>query len=168
MIKSKKPFFYFEKLEWWEWLIIITYSVLTFVVFYWNTELKNSFLLGYSFSTPLILMLFFYKSLRKVNFYVFWFIIAILHLWFYVEYKSFSGFKMIRGSSITYFVFTVIFVIYYQLCRYLSFIVIKREFLFPSQHSKYDTELKRGTYTSFEYMVFVTFFSIFVLIPILI
>tara|TARA_R110001599_G_scaffold119190_2_gene289025 strand:+ start:442 stop:978 length:537 start_codon:yes stop_codon:yes gene_type:complete len=161
---SELRFIYFERIDKWDLITISAYSILTYLIF-WQSDLISNIKawgLGYTFGTHLLLYGINYKSMRKFNVWLAWFIISILHLYIFYRSGLSIEFQFINGSGISGMKFTWILLVLYQVFRYFSIRLMRVEFV-ALNNSGGDIWDERRT-NRFDLICFLIYFPTVILI----
>jgi hypothetical protein len=133
---KKKPFIYFDRLTDWDIVVIVSYFILTiFVIFnciLWGVYAAD-ILFFYALLPHLAGYFFLYKVLRNFTMYLVCFGFAVLHILLYFLFKSKSNFEMVKLNPLPGLINSIILLIVFQILRYLSLKMQKREFVVPSR-----------------------------------
>lgn len=164
--KLKRSFFYFEKIEIWEKWIIGVYFLFTLLIclcYAWcSAEVKQDTLILYIIGPQLSFYLFLYKSLRNFKFYLFWFLAGIIHFVVYLlvtgdYYKQMSDHKELAPLE---FRNTIILLIFFQLLRWTSIKLQRKEFVMISRTGK--DLFDEREYTFVDFLLFAMYMAAFV------
>jgi len=130
-----KSFVYFERLKLPD--IIITtvcfvYSIIIFLVYYLGSY-ETAFNLSamHIFLSQLGAFVFMFTLLRNFTFYLIWIGFAVLHFVMYYLFSSNHKFEIERANT---FLNTIILLVVFQMLRYLSLKIQKREFRVPQRN----------------------------------
>lgn len=158
-----QPIFYFNKLVLWDKASIAFYLAVSSICFYFfqysNTPSENRTLLtSYTLGTQLLLYLLNYKSLRNLTVYIFWILIAIVHLLLFFQLKDNPELQNVRGHASIGLRNTFILLLLYQILRITSLKTQKRELVAPSRGGTTDTFDGRKI-TFIDYVLFSIYFA---------
>lgn len=123
---NKKPLTSFD------WLSVLCYLLVTILVaniegFSFLLETKKNIILGYSFTTPLFLYIFCYKSLRNIKMTVIWISFSIYHLFLHQILTSNQKLSYLLDHPAKGLKYTVYMIILFQTLRILHIIIMKKE-----------------------------------------
>lgn len=160
-----------ESLTTWDISSITIYTFVTIFIYYLGEnkqiEWYNTISM-YSFGTPLFLYLFNYKSLRNLYVFIFWFIISLTHIYMYSKFSVGSTWTAPNGAN--YFdslQFNWVFLIYFQLARFIHLKINKNELVGPAYGGNYDL-IDDKKIDFLDYFFFIIFAIIWILlIPIM-
>ena len=155
-------FIYSKKFTRWDKGSIITYLVISILVlyYYWDRgklEENSQLIIFYSISTQLYLYLFNYRSLRNFKVYLIWFIIGLLHLFFYFQLKDLDSVQMINGNASQGLRNTVLMLVLFQALRFVSLKIQNLE-LVPADRSGFN-DLDERIISMVDYILFVIYFG---------
>jgi len=162
-MRKKKPFIYFDKLtEWNIWVIAFYFIFTIFVIFNYASRGVNSadILFFYALSPHLLGYFFLYKALRNFTMYLICFGFAMLHILLYFIFKGNFNFEMVKESPSPILINSIILLILFQILRYLSFKMQKREFVVPSRGGGKDL-FDNIAPSATDYVLFVIYFGSF-------
>lgn len=155
-------FFIFKTPSSFEIIISIIYFLIILTViflgFFNKTNLAIDFIGFYSFGLPLFMYLFCYKALRNFYIYLLWFIFSIINLIIYFYFKEIPE---LYSPINNYFIplglkYFWVFLIFFQVLRFISLTFRNKEFVAPSKYSRYDIFDKRKI-ESLDYIFFTIF-----------
>ena len=101
--------------------------------------------------------MFLYKSLRNLTVYSFWIVIGIIHLYIYFQLKDSQDLQNFNGPSAIGFRNTIIFLLFFQLLRYISLKIQGRELVCPAKFSTIDMHDRREV-TQLDGILFFVYF----------
>lgn len=158
-----QPIFYFEKLNRWDKVIIISYVALTGILAYFflnvNSDSSNrSLLSAYTLGTQLFLYFIYYGSLRNLSVYFVWLLLSIGHLYLYYQLKDEASLLNLRGHAATGLRNTVILLLLFQLLRFISIKIQGQELVSPAKGGKRDFFDERNL-TVIDYILFAVYFA---------
>jgi hypothetical protein len=133
-----KPFFYFEKLKAWEWIIISFYFFITiwlYSLYIHHPENRSDILFFYPVASQLFIIFFLYTSLRNLSSYIIWFLFGLFHLYVYTITKNDVYPNVAGGHPSEMFKYTIILLLFFQVLRLTSRKIQLREFVIPSKGS---------------------------------
>ncbi len=134
---NEKPFLYFDKLTQWNVGVIVFYIIFTIVVVFINTsgraDVAQMVLIAYVVITQLMGYFFMYKALRNFTVYLICCGFALLHIFLYFLFKGNLGLKTVQGDFSSALFNSIILIILFQVLRYLSLKIQKREFVVPAK-----------------------------------
>ena len=112
---------------------IIVYLLLTVYISYvcLNREEGGMVVSLYSLFTTFLLYGFYDKPLRKIKVYLIWVIISIFHFWLYYRCSSFWSEEIILLNSLDSLKYTIVILVYYQICRVINIKLKGYEFIVP-------------------------------------
>ncbi len=154
-----------EKLNVKNILILSIYIVFSFFLYVYFDVTKKpniNFLMYYTFITHFWLIGFDYRALRKLNYYIIWLLIGIIHFVIYLKIKDNSAYAFVKGHAADGFKTTIIVLIFFQFIRLLSFEVQGLDYVSPPRSGKMDMYNERE-YTGWD--IFLT--MILIAIPLL-
>lgn len=157
---KKKPFFYFEELKPFDALVIVLYVIFTLglVVVYnvANNETIVKVQIAYMVLPQLFIYTFFYVSLRNLKAFTAWFFITLIHLIIYFVFIRKDQTNKYWYPSLG-FLNTIILLILYQILRYISLKLQRREFVSPAKGGGLDL-IENKKLTATDYFLFVIYF----------
>lgn len=162
-MKKQQPFFYFKKLLLWEKWVIGIYLFLTFLLIacYEKLDIATSknVLTLYIILPQLSFSLIFYKSLRNLSFYLFWFAIGIIQFGIYLFMIGDYYQQMSPGQYYTPVEYrnTIILLLLFQLLRWVSIKIQHKEFVLPSRTGK--DLFDNREYTFLDFMILVAYMA---------
>lgn len=137
-----KPFLYSDELKRSDKTIIIIYILFTVGVFITcslGSDISSQIaLIAYVVLTQLSIYFFFYGLLRNFRLYLIWCGFGILHVIMYFTFKGNHKLDMINGNPSYGLLNTIILLLLFQVLRFLSIKLQKREFVAPSRGGNYD------------------------------
>jgi hypothetical protein len=158
--RIQKPFFYFEELKDFDKVAIGAYGIFTvvliFVFFFADDKTKQFVLIMYCILPQLFIYFFLYVSLRNFTAYLIWFAFGLLNLILFFFFKSNERLNMVRGNPAWELLNTIILLWLFQVLRFLSLKVQKREFRTVSRNGKDLFENKDISGT--DYLIFIIYF----------
>ena len=161
---EKKPFIYFDKLTGWNIIVIVFYFIVTlFVIFNYTSGGVNAadILFFYALLPHLLGYFFLYKALRNFTMYLICFGFAVLHILLYFLFKGNSNFEMVKGKDPSpILINSVILLTLFQILRYLSLKMQKREFVVPAKGGGKDL-FDNITPSATDYVLFVIYLGSF-------
>jgi hypothetical protein len=122
------------------------YLIITFIIClnYYRAETKQIGLLQlYILGTHLFIYIFEYKSLRNMNVYLVWIFFSLIHLYIYWNVKDDVLLNYGNNHLSGAFRNTIFLLLFFQLLRYLSLKLQRKELVCPSRYSSYDAEDNR-------------------------
>jgi len=128
-----KRIFYFDKPSKWDLITLFIYLGLTVFIFFSDISAKKDLVFAYSFGTHLFIYFFNYKSLRKLNIWLIWFLISLVHLYLYRAFVNAPELQMFRGPAAHGLQFTWLLLILFQLLRFTSAKIQNQELVAPSR-----------------------------------
>ncbi len=161
-----KKYFYFEQANLWDKISVITYLILS-VILYFDPYgiISKEIVLGYSIGTQLFLYFFNYKSLRKLNIWLIWFLYALMHLYLYEDLILKDDFQHHKVPAASFLKHTWISLLLFQFLRILSLVIQNKELVPPTPVGQTDLWEDRKL-TAIDYICFIIFFVfIFIIIP---
>jgi len=164
MGRKRQSFFYFKELTNFDQFAVFAYAILTIimllVMFLGRNDAKLFAMIMCAVVPQLSIYLFLYASLRNMTSYVIWFGFGLLHvvLYFLFKYASILPSEDRDGSII--FLNTIILLWLFQILRYLSFKMQKREFVSPAKAHPKDLFDERSA-TGTDYFIFVVYWGTF-------
>ncbi|SDE17220.1 hypothetical protein SAMN05216464_104217 [Mucilaginibacter pineti] len=153
-VKIKKPFIYYEDLKPWEFTVAVIYALATLGVivtcYLGSGDTKQITIIMYGGLPQMFLYFFMYVSLRNFRSYLIWFGFGIGHLILYFIYKGDLELQMYRGNPSAGLVNTIPLLLLFQLLRYASRKIQRREFVAPAKGGGPDLiENKKVTFIDF-------------------
>ena len=157
----EQPIFYFKTLTTKNIISLASYLVVSIAIYYYISPLtledKQSYIFGYAILTQLFLYMFGYKALRNMSYFVCWVVIALIHLFIYLNIKdSLTTTFMTKGAN-TGLRNTIFLLILFQILRVISLNVQHQELVVPSKGGKMDLYEER----KFNFLDFL-FFLVYV------
>jgi hypothetical protein len=149
-----------EKLNVKNILILAIYTVFSFFLYiYFDVTKKPNIyiLMYYTFLTHFWLIGFDYRALRKLNYYILWLLIGIIHFVIYLKIKDNSAYAFVKGHAANGFRTSLILLFSFQFVRLLCFEVQRMDYVFPSKSDKMDM------YNEREYTKWDILFAFFLL-----
>jgi hypothetical protein len=135
-MRKKKTFIYYDKLTDWDIVIVAIYLILTiFVIFNYTSGGINAadILFFYTVLPHLAGYFFLYKALRNFTMYLVCFGFAVVHLILYFLFRGSPNLEMARGDISPMLIDSIILLVLFQILRYISLKMQKREFVLPSR-----------------------------------
>ena len=161
----KNKFFNFQKINNWDIKSIFLYVLFSVFVYMLcvNNTINNirAIIAFYGLLTHLLMSTILYISLRKLYVFLIWILISIIHFIFYfltIDNIELIDLKLNIHSSV-FLKNTIVFLFLFQLIRFFSLILQKKEFVFAHKHSKFDLLNERETsyYDIFLQLVYIFF-----------
>jgi hypothetical protein len=157
----KQPIFYFDKLQLWDKISILLYTLLTILLWYvflhtTDFKVKHHILFGGAFGTHLFLYMANYKSLRNLTVYFYWFAIGLLHLYLYFQLKDIPELHHRPQHSAVGLRNTLPLLLLFQVLRFISARTQGQELVCPSSGSKTDLFDERNI-TLIDFILFVIY-----------
>lgn len=149
-----------EKLNFKNLLFISIYSIVSFFIYVYFDVTKNpqnNILFCYTFFTHFYLITFDYRALRKLKYFSFWMIIALIHFVIYLNIRNNDSFAFVNGHAANGLRTTLFLLISFQIIRFFSFEIQEMDYVMPSKYGKMDMFNERK-FTSWD-----VFFSMFLL-----
>jgi hypothetical protein len=133
-----KPFFYFENLKAWEWIVISFYLFATiwlYSIYIHNPIDRSDILFMYPIGSQLFMIFFLYTSLRNLSSFIIWFLFALFHLYVYTITQNDVYPYVAGGHPYMMFKYTIVLLLFFQVLRFASRKIQQREFVIPSKGS---------------------------------
>ncbi len=127
-----KPIFYFDKPGKWDLITILLYLGLTAFIFLTRISTNMGWVFAYSIGKQFFIY-FNYKSLRKFNIWLIWFLFSLMHLYIYREFVNLPELQMPRGPAANGLQFTWLLLVLFQFLRFISAKIQNQELVAPSQ-----------------------------------
>jgi hypothetical protein len=162
-MRKKKPFIYFDKLTKWNIVVIAIYFIFTlFVIFNYTLGEVNAgdILIFYALLPHLVGYFFMYKALRNFTMYSICFGFAIVHVFLYFLFRGSPKLQMVKGDPSPLLLNSIVLIVLFQVLRYLSIKMQKREFVVPAKgggKDLFDNIELSGT----DYLLFVIYWASF-------
>ncbi|MBS1519609.1 MAG: hypothetical protein JST50_01330 [Bacteroidetes bacterium] len=138
---ADKPFLYYDRLKLWDIIIITIYLIFSISVFiiyrYGSNEFVLSVALAHIVCSQIFSFIFLYRLLRNFSFYLIWFGFAILHAVMYFLLIGNRQFEAEDVKPFPVFLNTIVLLLIFQVLRYFSLKIQKREFEFPASRAPY-------------------------------
>ena len=162
----QKPIFYFEKLNTWDKVTIILYTILSlFLWFYFNNSEINTqqkILYTYTGWTQFLLYFFNYKSLRNLSVYFIWILFALIHLFIYYELNNIESLKMVNSHAASGFKNTLILLLVFQILRFISAKTQHKELICPGIGNSSDIfDDRKGTIIDWISLIVFTYLILY-------
>jgi len=133
-----KQIYYFEKFKTWDLITIVSYILISIIV-YFNCTLQDfSVLHMYAFVTQFFLITFNYKSLRNLSVYIIWVAIGVIHFIVYIKLVDLPDLVGKHDHSAKTLKNTLIILGYYQVVRFISARTQGQEWVCPGGSFRYD------------------------------
>lgn len=157
---NPKPFIYYDSLKPWEIFSMLLYAIATIgiilVLVFSKPEAKQITMIMYIVLSQLGIYLGLYKSLRNFTAYSLWFGFGIVHLILFLCFRGNPAIEMYRGNPTVGLLNTIVFLVLFQLLRYLSLKFQHREFVAPARSGGPDLfDNKKVTFADF--VIFVIY-----------
>lgn len=137
-ITMEKPIFYFEKFNTWDVISIISYLLISIIVYFQCTLSDFGIVHMYAFITQFFLITFNYKSLRNLSVYYVWLVIGGIHLFVYFKLIDLPDLVGTHDHSAKDLKNTLIILGYYQVIRFISARTQGQEWVCPGGSFRYD------------------------------
>lgn len=126
----------------WEIVILTSYLLLTLVLLYFFQEsgppVRKNMLIAYSVASQFLLYFLGYGSLRKLSVFLICLGIAALHFYGWMQWHGDPLLQTRRGPAATGLRNTFFLLVLYQVLRFISLQVQRREVVAPSKGSATD------------------------------
>ncbi len=130
-----------EKLNYRNIIFLAIYTIVSFFIYVYFEVTKNpqnNILTFYTFFTHFSLIIFDYRALRKLNYFCFWMIIAVIHFVIYLNIIDNNSYTFVNGHAANGFKTTLILLVSFQIVRLFSFEVQGMDYVMPSKSGKMD------------------------------
>ena len=161
-MRKTKPFIYSDKFSGDYTMLIVFYGVFTAVIIsfciWGNARVAPMALIIYAVSTQLGGYFFMYKAIRDFTIYLICFGFAVIHVLLYFLFKGNPNLEMVRGNPSPMLIDSIILLVLFQILRYLSLKIQKREFVVPSRGGGKDL-FDNIAPSATDYTLFVIYFA---------
>jgi len=161
---GKKPFIYFNKLSKDHITLVVAYFIFTTIIIFicisGSTDAAQIALIGYVVATQLAGYFFMYKALRDFTTYLICFGFAVLHILLYFLFKGNPNLEVVKGNISSALLNSFALLVLFQILRYFSLKIQKREFVVPSHGGGKDL-FDNIEPSPTDYALFVIYFASF-------
>ena len=163
----KRLLIYFKELSTWDKVIIGLYLIISIWLYFLyanleSVEKKKDILFWYPYGTQLFLYFVNYRSLRNSSVYAIWFIISLIHYYFYLNLNSDPLLEGVKAHAATGLRNTVILLSLFQVLRIISLKIQGVELVCPSK-SRTDLFEERDV-TIIDFILFVIYIFFLVML----
>jgi len=134
----EKQIFYFERLKKWDKISIISYFILTIIIYYYliKSDLitQNEIIFNYMFLTHFFIYFLNYKSLRNLSVYFIWILFSLIHLYTYYQIDILNThYATELPHSIKTLKNTILLLFLFQILRFISAKIQNQELVCPTR-----------------------------------
>ena len=159
-VQAQKPFIYYETLKQWEIITVVIYALITVVIvcspFILSIKAMQNSIIAYSVSLQLFAYFFLYVSLRNFTIYLIWLCFGIVHFVLFFWFKGDSGLNEGMANPSVTLVNTLPLLLLFQLLRFVSIKMQRREFVSPAKGGGRDL-LENKTVTDIDFLIFIIY-----------
>ena len=146
-----------DDFERWDIISIVLYLLITAYVTYlcFNEGTDRRIAPSvYSSCSTFLLFAILHESLRKIKVYTVWIIISIFHIWLYYRCSMFLDEETITSNSLGSLRYTIVVLVYYQICRIINIKITGLEFVTP----RGNFDRRRAGFLDYVYFVIFSLF----------